>query len=147
MTDHTTWRELHRTDDPAEALIVATTVAAMEFEVRWHGAASASHRSGDVDHPGHPPYIVEVPEEHWADLRGVIEPLLEEQAEFERRFQRKKNMRQLLALIGLILLAIIPVLLALLGCVAQLSRADRSAGSDHRNLLIEPAPALCPAQV
>jgi len=118
-----TWRELHRTQDSREAMTVLTTIAAMEFEVRCPGArhAEAGEEEGALT-LGDPPFIIEVREEDWIDLRGVLGSLLEEQAEFERLYEERRERRRRFErwmVMVVALGAVITMLLASLGCAAD----------------------------
>lgn len=131
------WRELHRTGDAREAMTVLTSIAAMEFEARCPGA---SLRESNADNEGwdlgNPPYIIEVREQNWADLQGVLAMLLEEQAEFDRACEARQERRRradrwmvLVVAVG----ALLAMLLATLGC-----------SSDDRQARLH-APRLSPA--
>lgn len=71
MVAPTTWCELCRFDDPALARAVATSIAAMEFDVRLRGA-------------DHAPFVIEVAGTHRKDLAEVLEEIIDEQVEFDR---------------------------------------------------------------
>lgn len=79
------WRELARFDDPALASAVATTIAAMEFDVR-------------LEERG----VVEVAECDRADLVDVLEEIIAEQQDFDRDIQERQRRSQRQA--GVILL-------------------------------------------
>ncbi len=68
------WRVLARFDDPGLASAVATTIAAMEFEVRLEQ-----------------PSVVEVMEDDQADLAEVLDEIVAEQQEFDRLLEEKRN--------------------------------------------------------
>ena len=125
------WRELFRTNDAGEALSILTSIAAMEFDARCAGAchavAGADAGTDDADPDlGEPPYVVEVREEDWPDLREVLNSLREEQEEFEGEYnarQTRKRRCERWMMVVVALGALITMLLATLGCAAE----DRSA--------------------
>ena len=86
MVSQTPWRELARFDDLRLARIVATSIAAMEFEVRLTDRADAAgiRRSAAL-------YAVEVDAEDWADLAEVLDEIIDEQEEFDRALTRAQT--------------------------------------------------------
>jgi hypothetical protein len=66
-----TWRELAQFDDLPLARAVATSIAAMEFEVRLQDGR------------------VEVHGAHWDDLAEVLQEIIDEQVEFDRRLAER----------------------------------------------------------
>ena len=83
MVAETSWRELCRFDDLLQARAVATSIAAMEFEVRLC-ASEKRDRTDPADHPGEPPYVVQVTPAQWQDLAEVLDQIIGEQQEFDR---------------------------------------------------------------
>ena len=81
-TDDRGWRALFASDDPAEARVVATCVAAMEFDVRMtpHDTIGEGLDDGDGGTEG---IVVEVPANDWAVLAEVLDDILAEQAQFD----------------------------------------------------------------
>lgn len=78
MVADTQWCELCRFEDQTLARAVATTIAAMEFEVRLVSAEA--------------PFVVEVTGPHRSDLADVLEEIIDEQLEFDRMLvQRAAN--------------------------------------------------------
>ncbi len=82
MGTATDWRELCRFDDLLQARAVATSVAAMEFDVRLCAAAAPAREDDDA---GRPPYVVEVVHTDWPDLAEVLDQIIDEQQEFDLR--------------------------------------------------------------
>ncbi len=93
-----TWRELYRCDDLKLARAVATTIAAMEFDVRLcsiHPAAGgieadeidANQRDDDI--PG--PHVIEVQAPHFRQLAAVLGEIIEEQREFDERIELRRE--------------------------------------------------------
>lgn len=95
------WSELFRTNDLDEALTIVTSIAAMEFDVRWLSRDDNAPPVRQVNSPrtqriscrdchrdespfGGPPYVIEVAPDQWRDLRDVLDTLREEQWEFDR---------------------------------------------------------------
>ena len=70
MVAQTTWCELCRFDDAVLARAVATSIAAMEFDVRLRAAV--------------PPFVVEVPDSERLELAEVLDEIVDEQVEFDR---------------------------------------------------------------
>ncbi len=76
------WRELCRIGDPVLARAVATSIAAMEFDVRLHAPASGAA------------HVIEVSSRHYDDLDDVLEEIISEQAEFDRRLAERREAHQ-----------------------------------------------------
>ena len=89
MVSQTPWRELACFDDLRLARIVATSIAAMEFEVRLADRADAAgiRRSA----PREAPYAVEVDADDWADLAEVLDEIIDEQEDFDRALTRAQT--------------------------------------------------------
>ena len=96
-----TWRELYRCDDLKLARAVATTVAAMEFDVRLcsiHPAAGgvdadeSDANQREVDIPG--PHVIEVPAPHLRQLAAVLGEIIEEQREFDATIEWRRDRRR-----------------------------------------------------
>ncbi len=77
------FRELCRIDDPVIARAVATSIAAMEFDVRLH-----------APHDGRAPHVIEVESLHYADLDDVLEEIVTEQVEFDRLLAERRRAHQ-----------------------------------------------------
>ena len=76
MVAKTHWCELCRFDDPVLARAVATSIAAMEFDVRLCAAVS--------------PFVVEVPGSERIELAEVLDEIIDEQVEFDRMLARRQ---------------------------------------------------------
>jgi hypothetical protein len=76
------WRELYRVEDASLVDAVATSIQAIGFDAR---IVSPRGRGGhfDRDRPAPPPYVVQVPDECWDDLRDVLDMIVAEQLEFD----------------------------------------------------------------
>ncbi len=98
MSDGTAWRELFRCEDLRLARAVATTIAAMEFDVRLSSINPAAWESGtdrrqgceagascDRHIPG--PHVIEVPVEAWPQLVDVLGEIVDEQREFDEMLE------------------------------------------------------------
>lgn len=127
------WRELYRTDDVSDALTVVTTIAAMEFDVRWRSTEPEADREGNETRPdlGHqryprclrgcltdieiglPPYIIEAPADDLRDLRDVIDDIQAEQWEFETDYVEHRVWRDRTVVLGTVGLVMIPVVFEL----------------------------------
>ncbi len=78
------WRELARFDDLPIARAVAVSIAAMEFDVRLAGGESEGPPS---------PYRVEVHGACLDDLADVLQEIIDEQVEFDRRLAQRGGRR------------------------------------------------------
>ena len=78
------WRELTRCDSLAEAHLIATSIEAMEFEVRLRSASADEPLAAAAG-----PFVVEARAEDRDDLAGVLEEILAEQGEFDERLERR----------------------------------------------------------
>lgn len=119
------WRELIRTDDLDEALTIVTTIAAMEFDVRWlsfdaPGTPGAPGALGSCDLVrcesdfGGPPYIIEVAPDQWHDLRDVLAELREEQWEFDRRVETSRGNRDRVVVGVTVVLSVAPIVISII---------------------------------
>ncbi len=82
MSSEQSWRELYRSNDFNEASMIATCVAAMEFEVVLSDAAG--RRVDDPSQEGTgPPFIVNVTSVCWGQLNDVLEDIIDEQTQFD----------------------------------------------------------------
>ena len=115
MRTATDWRELCRFDDLLQARAVATSVAAMEFDVRLCAAADPAHEDDDA---GRPPYVVEVVHTDWPDLAEVLDEIVDEQVEFDRMLACRPaiNARQVRIVIVLTVTGTVELLLLLSIC-------------------------------
>ena len=91
----TTWTPLFESDDLRQARMVATCVAAMEYEVRLEGRDDAEHG----------PFTVRVTADDWAQLTEVLDEIIREQEQFDVFIDRwrltasKRERRLLVAMI------------------------------------------------
>jgi hypothetical protein len=89
MVAESSWRELCRFNDPLLARAVATSIAAMEFDVRLRatdGPGSARAASRDGRHP----YAVQVIASEWGELADVLDEIIDEQREFDRMLAQRR---------------------------------------------------------
>lgn len=125
------WSELFRTNDLDEALTIVTSIAAMEFDVRWLSRdedpppvqPARSQRAQRIQccggirekSPfGGPPYVIEVAPDQWRDLRDVLESLREEQWEFDRCVETNRVGRDRV-LVGItVVLSVVPMVIGLI---------------------------------
>ena len=84
------WCELCRFDDLMLARAVATSIAAMEFDVRLCAADGPAPRA-DEAHTGFPPYVVEVFGSQWQPLAEVLDQIIDEQQEFDRAIAQRQT--------------------------------------------------------
>ncbi len=86
------WRELTRCDSLAEAHTIATSIEAMEYDVRLRTAFSdepidIAAMSNDPDASG--PFVIDARGADWADLAGVLQEIIAEQFEFDDGLRRR----------------------------------------------------------
>ncbi len=107
----TSWCELCRFDDPCLARAVATSIAAMEFDVRLDpgGLHAADTRSGS------PTFVVEVFTTDWHELADVLNEIVDEQQEFDRWLADRQTVSRHARLVTVITLTGAADLLLLLG--------------------------------
>ena len=92
MVAETSWQELCRFDDVLLARAVATSIAAMEFEVRLCAVGAGHAARGDAaEQPGPPPYIVQVSPAQWSDLAEILDEIIREQREFDRLLTERRT--------------------------------------------------------
>lgn len=106
------WQELCRFDDLMLARAVATSIAAMEFDVCLCAAGDPDDDEDDdgrVDggaDPLRPPYVVQVSPGTWHELAAVLEEIIDEQQEFDRQVaQRPSTSRRVHVVVAVISLA------------------------------------------
>ncbi len=108
MVADAAWRELARFDDPAIASAVATTIAAMEFDVRLDDPPEPGA-------PGSAAWVIVVDGRDWPALAEVLDEIVDEQVEFDRAVADGRAGRGELATVVVIGLTGAADLLALLG--------------------------------
>ncbi len=99
--DDQRWRTLHTADDPEQAATLATSIQAMEFDVRVRDELA-----------------IEVRPEDWVDLQDVLAEIIGEQEEFDTALahRRHRSDRHLtLVLLVLAVAVLLPVLLVRCG--------------------------------
>jgi len=107
------WRELFRCDDFRQASAVATSIAAMEFDVQLrsteprsspHTAAGAfdDPYADDWERTQRGPFIIEVSPQHWQPLRDLLDEIVQEQVEFDALLEGRvvRNRKYILVVIG-----------------------------------------------
>jgi hypothetical protein len=113
MTDRDDgWREIYRTDDAGDARMLATSIAAMEFDVRVRALRSGLPLGEEPDPPG--PYVVEAHADEAMSLREVVDEIVHEQRSFDealnarddRAFQARRVVLLAFAIIIMILVAL-----------------------------------------
>jgi hypothetical protein len=120
------WQELCRFDDLLLARAVATSIAAMEFDVclacgvdRDAGAADiaeAESAAGDVSADS-PPYVVLVCPSDWHEIAGVLDEIIDEQEDFDRRLAERFETSRHARIVAVLTLAGVGELFLLLaGC-------------------------------
>ena len=108
------WRPLRFCAELSEAQTIATSIAAMEFEVRLvDGATGRILESEKPEHDPRGPFAVEVPAEHFDDLAGVLDQIMDEQQEFDS-FLESWRVRSSRAVRWFLLLAAAAMLLLVL---------------------------------
>jgi len=115
MANRAPWRELTRTDDLRLAMNIATTIAAMQFDVRLCGRDGALLRNAEPLPGG--PYLVLIRPADWPDLHDVLDQIIDEQIEFDARLAARDRKSLRLSRIVMILSSAIVAALAVLGIV------------------------------
>ena len=88
MADQTTWRELYRADDAHRIHSIATSIAAMEFNVRLRDARTGT--ALDAETPwGDGPFAIDVHDEDWHSLSAVLDQIIDEQEAFDQSLENK----------------------------------------------------------
>lgn len=116
MVAQTSWCELCRFDDLLQARAVTTSIASMEFEVRLC-AVGSSARSDPDTHPGRAPFIVQVDISHVRDLADVLDEIIDEQQEFDRRLAAPRTAGRHARIVTVITLTGAADVLLLLGLI------------------------------
>jgi hypothetical protein len=100
------WPKLYESEDRARVTMLATCLAAMEFDVEL-GCRCRAHRCGEGDGCAGP-FVLRVPRRDLAHLREVLEEIIEEQEEFDvfvdcfNRSARQHERRLILALVVIV---------------------------------------------
>jgi len=82
MNDLTAWRDLCWCEGLARARAIATTIAAMEYDVRLRHAATALSVTAEEEDWGGP-YVIEARAADWDELADVIDQIVDEQQQFD----------------------------------------------------------------
>jgi len=83
MNDPADWRDLYWCEGLARARAIATSIAAMEYDVRLRNATTALPVLDDEEDWGGG-YIIEARSADWNDLVDVIDQIIDEQQEFDQ---------------------------------------------------------------
>ena len=116
IDDALDWRRLHRCEDLHQARTVATSIAAMEFDVRVRDIISGALVDIAADAEGGP-FAIEVRGADWLDLVDVLDEIIDEQDRFDEfvdgwQSRASRAMRIVLAAVVLII-----ALLAIFGVI------------------------------
>ncbi len=114
MVAQDAWRELCRFEDLGLARAVATSIAAMEFDVRMSARGPVTD---DDAHPGRPPYVIQVEHGVWDELADVLDEIVEEQQEFDRLLAERHTAGHHVRIVTVITLAGAADVLVLLGLI------------------------------
>ena len=82
MNDPADWRDLYWCEGLARARAIATSIAAMEYDVRLRNAATALPVMDDEEDWGGG-YVIQARTEDWSDLADVLDQIIDEQQEFD----------------------------------------------------------------
>jgi hypothetical protein len=108
------WHVLHRSPLLEEAHVVATSIEAMEFDVRLrHAVTGRVVETGDETPELRGPYVVEVRPGDCDDLADVLEAIIDEQGDFDRALAKRNGRVLRLQRILLLAMIVIVSLLAL----------------------------------
>jgi hypothetical protein len=117
MTERSAWAELHRSRRLEDARRLATTIAAMEFEVEVRDARGRSIAAADEPDSSAAAYFVMVRPQDCAELRDVLSEIIAEQDEFDAMLDRKARTVGRAQRAFLFVLIIILVVLAALNLI------------------------------
>jgi hypothetical protein len=82
------WQELCRFDDLMLARAVTTSIAAMEFDVCLSGGDD-DDAQGVLANPQPSPYVVLVCPSDWHEIASVLDEIVDEQEDFDRRIAER----------------------------------------------------------
>lgn len=99
------WQELCRFTDQALARAVATSIAAMEFDVRLIEIASPNQ------------YVIEVDHDNWSALSDLLQEIVDEQIEFDDLLEIHQATRGRQRIIIIIALTGVVEVMAILGLI------------------------------
>ncbi len=108
------WCELCRFEDLLLARAVATSIAAMEFDVRLNALGGATD---DDAHSGRPPYVILVGRGARNELADVLDEIIDEQQEFDRRLAEPRTAGRHARMVTVITLTGAADVLLLLGLI------------------------------
>ena len=118
MNSTTDWQELCRFADPTIARAGATSIASMEFDVRLTGDdRQAQQRIVESTNPATAPYMIEVNHSDWGVLADILDEIVDEQLEFDRRFELRGGKRGRQRILIIITLTGVVEVLAILGLI------------------------------
>jgi len=106
-----------RTDDLSQAMMVTTTIAAMQFDVQLLQRSGAPMRNTDDPAAFRGPFTVSVRPDDWPDLRDVLDEIIREQAEFDSRLAARGHRTLRLSRVILFAAILLVALLAILGVI------------------------------
>jgi hypothetical protein len=116
MSENEQWRELYRTDDLLRARAVATSIAAMEFEVHLIGADERDDQAlteepqpAPADFSG--PFIIQVRHEDFSTLNDALDEIVREQEDFDVDVEAKKHPRASVGYVITVILVLVAVYL------------------------------------
>lgn len=116
MSPHQPWQELYRGDDLNHMRMIATCLDAMEFEARLidlRGRPIRAQEEFSLD----PPYCIHVPGSEWGMLTDVLGEIIDEQRQFDARFDESRNRAGRRERQGLVVLIAIVIVLAMFGLI------------------------------
>ena len=119
MRPHAGWRELYRCDELSRAGVVATSIAAMEFDVRLRDAGTGRYldQPGSEGEPRRGPYAVETRAGDWEDLASVLDAIIEEQSQFDAYLLERDRRTGRAQRSFLLLLIVVVGVLAIMGLI------------------------------
>ena len=82
MKNVDTWAELFHSEDLNRVNMVATCLAAMEFDVRLGCAGHRQPKCGGAK-GCHPPYVIQVPADDFPHLVELLDEIIDEQEQFD----------------------------------------------------------------
>lgn len=101
------WQELCRFTDQTLSRAVATSIAAMEFDVRLIEIGNLNQRQ----------YVIEVDHEHFDGLNEILQEIVDEQIEFDELLEFNSATRGRQRIIIIIALTGVVEVIAILGLI------------------------------
>jgi hypothetical protein len=113
-TDH--WETIAHTHSAQQAVMLATSIAAMEFDVHMRDAVTGE-RIEAFDDLADGSFRIEVREQDAHDLRDLLDEIIDEQNAFDAKLDRREQFEARIRRIVLLIITIIVAILAVGGLI------------------------------